>query len=56
MYLKKKHGEKTVNSSIRIYVNKIENKITFKIKTGHYLELLTRKTKKQLETTKSKIN
>ena len=53
---KKKHGEKTVNSSIRIYVNKIENKITFKIKAGHYLELLTRKTKKLLESTKSKIN
>ena len=27
-----KHGEKTDNLSIRIYVNKTENKITFKIK------------------------
>ena len=27
-----KHGEKTDNSSIRIYINKIENRITFKIK------------------------
>ena len=26
--------------SIRIYINKIENRITFKIKTGYYLELL----------------
>ena len=26
------HGEKTVNPSIRIYMNKIENRITFKIK------------------------
>ena len=30
--LKKKHGENTDNPSIRIYVNKIENRITFKIK------------------------
>ena len=28
---KKKHGEKTVNPSIRIYINKIEYRITFKI-------------------------
>ena len=27
-----KHGEKTDNLSIRIYVSKIENKITFEIK------------------------
>ena len=27
----KKHGEKTVNPSKKIYVNKIENRITFKI-------------------------
>ena len=29
----KKHGEKTDSPSIRIYVNKIENRITFKSKT-----------------------
>ena len=34
-----KHEEKTVNPSIRICRNKIENRITFKIKTGYYLEL-----------------
>ena len=28
----KKHGEKTINPSIRIYVNKIENRITLKLK------------------------
>ena len=33
------------NPSIRIYVNKIENRITFKIKNGYYLELLTPETK-----------
>ena len=37
----KKTWRKTDNPSIRIYVNKIENKITFKVKTGYYLELLT---------------
>ena len=39
IYLKK-HGEKTANPSIRIYINKIENRITYKIKTAYYLELL----------------
>ena len=38
-YILKNHGEKTVNLSIKIYSNKIENRITFKIKTGYYLEL-----------------
>ena len=32
-YFLKKHGENIDNSSVSIYVNKIENKITFKIKT-----------------------
>ena len=32
----------------------MENKITFKIKTGYYLELLTPETMKLLESTKSK--
>ena len=30
-YILKKHGENTNKPSIKIYVNKIENKITFKI-------------------------
>ena len=46
---------KTANRSIRIYTNKIENKITFKIKTGYYLELLTPETMKLIGSTKSKI-
>ena len=41
--------KKTGNPSVRIYVTKIENIITFRIKTGYYLELLT------LEATKNKI-
>ena len=40
-YIFKKHWEKTNNPSIRKHVNKIENSITFQIKRGHYLELLT---------------
>ena len=43
------------NPSIRIYINKIENKITFKIKTGYYLKLLTSETMKLFGSTKSKI-
>ena len=38
-----------------IYVNKIENRITFKIKTGYYLKLLTPETIKLLRCTKNKI-
>ena len=36
-------------------VNKIENRITFKIKIGYYLKLLTPETMKLLGSTKSKI-
>ena len=52
---KKKHGKKIDNLSIRIYVNKIENGITFKIKTGYSLELLTPETMKLLGSTENKI-
>ena len=38
-YILKKNGENIDGPSIRIYLNKIENRITFKIKTGYYLEL-----------------
>ena len=51
----KKHGEKTIYTSIRIYKNKVENRITFKIKSGCYVELLTLETMKLLGGTKSKI-
>ena len=34
-YIFKKHGEKTVNPSMRIYINRIEHRITFRIKTGY---------------------
>ena len=35
----KESGEETDTSLARIYVNKIENMITFEIKTGWYLKL-----------------
>ena len=35
----KKHEEVTDNPPITFYINKIENKITFKIKAKHYLGL-----------------
>ena len=35
------HETLTENPPIKIYVNKIKNRVVFKIKTGHKLELLT---------------
>ena len=54
-YIIKKHETVIDNPLIRIYVNK-ENRTTFKIKTGYYLEFLTPEAIKLLESTKSKIN
>ena len=48
MYLKKLETI-TNNPSIMIYINKVENRITFKIKAGYYLELLLLETMKLLE-------
>ena len=54
-YILKNHNKNVDNPSIRIYVNKIENRITFKIKNRHYRELLTPETMKLLGGTESKI-
>ena len=55
-YILKKHGESVDKSSVQIYVNKIENKVvTFKIKSGYSLELLTSETMKLFGSTKHKI-
>ena len=51
----KKHGEKTDKPSIQIYLNKTENSITFKIKNGYSLQLLTLETMKLLGSTRNKI-
>ena len=37
-------------------MNKLENRITFKIKTNYYLELLTSETMKLLGNTRSKLS
>ena len=54
-YILKKHGEYVDNPSIQIYVNKIENRVTFKIETGYALELQTPETMKLLGSTENKI-
>ena len=51
----KKHGENTDNPLIRIYVNVIENRITFRIKSGYYRELSTSETMNLLERTENEI-
>ena len=59
MCILKTRGEKindNDNHSIKIYINKIENRITFKFKTGYYLGLLMpAEIMKLLGSTKSKI-
>ena len=54
-YILIKHEENTDKPSVQIYVNKIENSVTFKIKDGYSLELLTSGTMKLLGSTKNKI-
>ena len=51
----KKQSESVDNPSIRMYINRIENRITFKIKSEYYFELLIPETMKLLESTESKI-
>ena len=45
-YIIKKHETIGDNPPVQIYVNKIKNRIVFKIKTGYKLELLSPKTMK----------
>ena len=57
-YIFTKHGEKIKKDnkpSVKIYINKIENRITFKINNGYSLELLTKETMKLCGSTKDKI-
>ena len=54
-YILEKHGEDIDKPSVQIYVNKIENRVTFKIKNGYSLELLTPETMKLLGSTENKI-
>ena len=52
IYLKK-HGEDIDEPPVQTYVNKIENRVTFKIKNEYSLELLTPETMKLLGSTKN---
>ena len=54
-YILKNHNKNVDNPSIKIYVNKIENKVAFKIKNGYSLELLTPEIMKLLGSTEGKI-
>ena len=54
-YILKKHGENIDKTSVRVYISKIGNKTTFRIKTGYSLELLTPETMKLLGSTENKI-
>ena len=49
------HKENIDNPSVNIYVNKTENRITFKIENGYSLEFLTPETMKLLGSTENKI-
>ena len=55
-YIIKKHGIIANNPPIQIYVNKINNRIAFKIKTRYKLELLFPETMKLLGITKKDVN
>ena len=55
-YIHKQNADSTNKSRIRIYVNRIENRITYRIKKASYIELWTPEAMKLLGSTKSKIN
>ena len=54
-YVLTKHERVIDNPSIVVYVNKIENRIMFQIKTGYYFEILMPEIMKLLGSLKSKI-
>ena len=53
-YILKKRGEDIGEPSVEIYVNKIENRITYKFKNGYSFELLTPETMNLIGSTKNK--
>ena len=55
-YIIKKHETIADNPPVQIYVNKIKNRIVFKIKTGYKLELLTKETMQLLGSSKKDID
>ena len=55
-YIIKNHETIADNSRVQVYVNKIKNKIVFKMKTGYKLELLTEETMQLLGRSKKDID
>ena len=55
-YIFKKHGEDMDKPSVQIYVHKIENGVTFKIKNGYSLEFLMPGTMKLPGSTENKMS
>ena len=55
-YIIKKHKTITTASPIVVYVNKITNRIIFKVKTGYKLELLLKETMKFLGSSSNTID
>ena len=55
-YIIKKHKTIEDNSPVQIYVNKIKNRIVFKIKTGYKLELISEETMQLLGSSKKDID
>ena len=55
-FIIKKHETLTNNPPIKIYSNKIKNRIVFEINTGYKLELLTPKTMKLLGSTNKDVD
>ena len=53
-YIFKIHGEDIDKQSVQLYVNKIEKRVTFKIKNGYGLDFLTPETMKLLGSTENK--
>ena len=49
----KKHETLTANPSIHVYINRINNRLVFKIKDGYKLELQMRETMKLFGRTKN---
>ena len=55
-FIIRKYETLTENPQVQIYLNKIKNRIVFKIKTGYKLELLTPETMKLLGITKKDVD
>ena len=55
-FIIKKYETLTQNPSVQIYLNKIKNRIVFKMETGYKLELLSPETMKLLGSTKNNVD